>query len=467
MNLSMLKEKLKDEINKFLYPKSVAFIGASRSPMKFGNLFLRSFQANQFKGGLYPINPVADEISGLKSYKSVLDINENVDLGIITTHPNQNIQAVKECVEKGIEAIIIFSAGYAEIGEDGLDREKELLSLIKGKARVLGPNCIGVHSAPGNVSAFPATSFDLNADVAVLSQSGFLTSLITRILPLRGAHVSFGISLGNSIDLNICDFLEYFGEEKDTKYIVIYLEGVSQPNRFKKLLKDLYGKKKIIIWKPGKTEIGKTAISTHTASITGQDEIWSSIFNQYGVFRINSVEDAINQVIALKYSENMKGSRVGIVGSQGGLIVSAAENCELLGIPLAKLTNDTLDILSKTIPEFGTSVTNPVDISIAAAMNPKVYEDSGIVTINDPNVDILLVHGVWMIDSAFIKHMIAIRNKSDKPIFLIEPAIVEKLKPYKKLYKQDIGVAITSHGFLKFLKNAIDYKIQTGKIKNS
>ncbi len=465
MFVIILKDELKRQINKFLFPKSVSIIGASRSPTKFGNLFLRAFQANQFEGNIFPVNPVADEISGLKSYKSILDIKESVDLAIITTHPNQNIQTVKECIEKGIEAIIIFSAGYAEIGEEGKKREKELLSLIKGKARVLGPNCIGVHSAPGKVSAFPATSFDLNADVAVLSQSGFLTSLITRIFPLRGAHVSYAVSMGNSIDLNICDFLEYFSEEENTKYIVMYLEGVSEPDRFKNILKELYGKKNIIIWKPGKSEIGKKAISTHTASITGQDEIWNAIFNQYGVFRINSVEEAINQVIALKYSENTKGSNIGIVGSQGGLIVSAAETCELLGLPLAKLTEETKIKLSNAIPEFGTSANNPVDISIAAAMDAKVYANAGKITINDPNVDILLVNGVWMFDSSFMKSMIDIRKASVKPIFLIEPAILEKLKQHKKLFQYDIGVAITSYEFLKFLKTAINYKIKTGKIK--
>ena len=456
--MSKMKDDLKSQIDKFLYPKSVAIIGASRSPTKFGNLFLRSFVANNFEGKIYPINPIADEIIDIKAYKSVLDVPDSVDLGIITTHPKENISAVKECIEKGIEAIIIFSAGYAEIGDDGLVREKELLSLIKRKARVLGPNCIGVHSAPGRVSAFPATSFDVNADVAVLSQSGFLTSLMTRAFPLRGAHVSYGISLGNSIDLNVCDFLEYFSEEEYIKYIVTYLEGVSEPKRFRKLLEELCYKKKIIIWKPGRTEAARTAISTHTASLTGEDKIWNAIFDQYSIFRINSVEEAINQVVALKFSENMKGFNVGIVGSQGGLIVTTAENCELLKIPLAKLTEQTKQKLSKTIPEFGASAKNPVDISIAAAMNPKVYTDAGIVTIQDPNVDILLVNGVWMIDSTFIKCMIDIRKKSDKPIFLIEPSIMEKLKSYRKLFDNNIGVGITSHDFLKFLKAAIDYK---------
>ena len=453
-----MKDDLKSQIDKFLYPKSVAIIGASRSPTKFGNLFLRSFLANNFEGKIYPINPVADEIFEVKAYKSVLDIPDSIDLGIITTHPKENISAVKECIEKGIEAIIIFSAGYAEIGNDGLAREKELLSLIKGKARVLGPNCIGVHSAPGKVSAFPATSFDVNADVAVLSQSGFLTSLITRVFPLRGAHVSYGISLGNSIDLNICDFLEYFSEEEYIKYIIMYLEGISEAKRFRNLLEKLCYKKKLIIWKPGRTEIAKTAISTHTASLTGEDKIWNAIFEQYSIFRINSVEEAIDQVSALKYSENMKGFNVGIVGSQGGLIVTTAENCELLQIPLAKLNDETRQKLSENIPEFGASSKNPVDISIAAAMNSKVYTDAGITTIQDPNVDILILNGIWMIDSSFIKHVIDIRKKSDKPIFLIEPAIMEKLKSYKKLFENNIGVGITSYNFLKFLKAAMDYK---------
>ncbi|NHI92653.1 MAG: hypothetical protein EAX96_09125 [Candidatus Lokiarchaeota archaeon] len=459
-----MKDDLKSQIDKFLFPKSVAIIGASRSPTKFGNLFLRSFVSNEFPGKIYPINPKADEISDLKAYKSVLDVPESIDLSIITTHPNENIAAVKECVDKGIEAIIIFSAGYAEIGKDGMAREKELLSIIKDKARILGPNCIGVHSAPGRVSAFPATSFDINADIAVLSQSGFLTSLITRIFPMRGAYVSYGISLGNSIDLNICDFLEYFSQEEHVKYIVMYLEGISQATRFRKLLEELNHKKKLLIWKPGRTNIAKSAISTHTASITGDEKIWNSIFNQYNIFRIDSVEEAINQVIALKYSDNMKGCKVGIVGSQGGLIVSTAENCELHQIPIAKLTENTIQKLTKTIPEFGTNAKNPVDISIAAAMNYKVYADAGIITIQDPNVDILLLNGIWMIDSSFIKNLIDIRKKSDKPIFLIEPTIMEKLKSYKKLYENNIGLAITSHTFIKFLKNAINYKQKNNEL---
>ncbi|MHA1377345.1 MAG: CoA-binding protein [Candidatus Helarchaeota archaeon] len=455
-----MKNDLKSQIDKFFYPKSVAILGASRSPAKFGNLFLNSFKFNNYPGKIFPINPKAEEILGIKTYKNLLDIEDSIDLAIITTHPDQNIRLVKDCIKKGIEAVIIFSAGYSEIGEAGEEREKELLSIIKGRARVLGPNCIGVHSAPGKVSAFPSMSFDLNADVTILSQSGYLTSLLSRAFTTRGIPISFGVSLGNSIDLNICDFLEYFKDDQYTKYICMYLEGVSQGKRFKKLCEDLYHKKQLIIWKPGRSSIGKKAISTHTASITGKDEIWNGIFKKFDMFRINSAEEMIDQVIALKFTEKLKGPRVGIVGSQGGLTVTTAENCELYGIKLAKLTEKTKNELIKVIPEFGTSVNNPVDISIAAAMNPKLYEESGKIVIKDSNVDILLINGTWMIDRQFIKYLINIRNTNEKSIFLIEPSIPEKIKSYTKLYQNNIGVAFTSYSFLKFLKRAIDYRIK-------
>ncbi|MHA1300892.1 MAG: CoA-binding protein [Candidatus Helarchaeota archaeon] len=461
-----MKNDLKSQIDKFLFPKSVAILGASRSPAKFGNLFLRSFKFNRFPGKIFPINPKADEILEIKTYKNILDIEDPIDLAIITTHPDQNINLVKDCINKGIEAIIIFSAGYAEIGDSGKEREKELLEIIKGKARVLGPNCIGVHSAPGKVSAFPAMSFDLNADVTILSQSGYLTSLLSRAFTARGIPITFGVSLGNSIDLNICDFLEYFRDDEYTKYICMYLEGVSQGKRFRNLCKDLYHKKQLIIWKPGSSKAGRKAISTHTASITGKNEIWDGIFRQYKIFRVNSAEEIINQVIALKYSETLKGPKVGIVGSQGGLTVTTAENCELFGIQLAELTEKTKNELKKIIPEFGTSVNNPVDISIAAAMNPKLYEESGKIIIKDPNVDILLLNGTWMMDRQFVKYLMKIRKINDKPFFIIEPSVPEKLKPYEKLYRNNIGVAFTSYSLLKFLKRAIDYRTQNREEKS-
>ncbi|MFX1296000.1 MAG: CoA-binding protein [Promethearchaeota archaeon] len=455
-----MKDDLKSQIDKFFYPKSVAILGASRSPAKFGNLFLRSFIMNKFLGKIYPINPKADEILGIKTYKNLSDIEDSIDLAIISTHPDQNIELIEECIKNAIEAIIIFSAGYAEIGEPGKEREKELLSIIRGKARVLGPNCVGIHSAPGRVSAFPSISFDLNSEVAIISQSGFLTSLLTRVLTFRGIPVSFGVSLGNSIDLNVCDFLEYFKDKNNPKYIGMYLEGISQGERFINLCKEMYGNKQLIIWKPGSTSIGRKAISTHTASISGQDEIWSAIFNQYGIFRVNSAEEIINQVAALKFTETMKGPKVGIVGSQGGLTVTTAENCELYGIELAKLTDTTKEELRKVIPEFGTSVNNPVDISIAAAMNPKLYADAGKITIRDPNVDILLINGTWMTDRQFINYLLSIRKESDKPIFFIEPSIPEKLKSYFNLYDNNIGVAFTSFSLLKFLNRDIDSRIK-------
>lgn len=455
-----MKDDLRSQINKFFYPKSVAILGASRSPAKFGNLFLRAFIANKFPGKIYPINPKANEILGIEAHKNLIDTKDPIDLAIITTHPAENIKLVKDCVKKGIEAIIIFSAGYAEIGEAGREREKELLSIIKGKARVLGPNCVGIHSAPGRVSSFPATSFDLDAEVAILSQSGYLRSLLIRTFTLRGIPVTFGVSLGNSIDLNICDFLEYFKAENNTKYIGIYLEGVSQGQRFIKLCKEMKGKKQLIIWKSGRTNIGKKAISTHTASITGEDKIWNAIFNQYSIFRVNSAEEILNQVIALQFSETMKGPKVGILGSQGGLTVTTAENCEFYGIELAKLTDETKEKLRKAIPEFGTSVNNPVDISIAAAMNSKLYADAGKIILKDQNVDILLINGTWMIDSLFIKYLLSLRKENDKPIFLIEPSIPERLRSYKKLLNNKIGVSFTSFSFLRFLKSAIDSKIK-------
>ena len=308
-------------------------------------------------------------------------------------------------------------------------------------------------------------SFDLNADVAILSQSGYLTSLLTRTFTFRGIPVTFGVSLGNSIDLNVCDFLEYFKNEEYTKYIVMYLEGVSQGERFRKLCEALYPKKQLIIWKPGITKIGKKAISTHTASIAGKDEIWNAIFQQYGIFRVFSADEFMNQVIALKYTETMQGPKIGIVGSQGGLTVSTAENCELYGIELAKLTEKTKDELRKSIPEFGTSVNNPVDISIAAAMDPKLYLKTAKIVIRDPNVDILLINGTWMTDRQFVNYLLKIRKENDKPIFFIEPSIPEKLKSYKILYENNIGVAFTSFSLLKFLKRAIDYRIKAHEME--
>ncbi len=444
-----------DDIEGFFNPRSIAILGASRSPAKFGNVFLRSYQLSGFEGNIYPINPNADEINGLKTYPSIKDVPNDVDLAIISTHPREVLKLVKDCIDKGIKHIIIFSAGFGELGKEGKKREDQLLEIIKGRASIIGPNCIGIYVPSTKLSFFPGIPL-IEGPVSFVSQSGFICATISRWGAIRGIGFSKVISLGNSVDLTINDFLEYFENDPNTKIISIYIEGVKDGRRFVDLIRRISIKKPIIIWKTGNTPLGKQVISSHTGSIGGSKEIWNSIIKKNKLAQVSSIEEILDYYQIFLNLEQFKniGQKICLIASQGGLISNTTDIFEENGLKFANLSPSTIDKLKQIIPDYGTNVVPnmPIDISIAAALDMDLYVRVAKVAINDPNVDILIILGSMEITSELTKDLLKLKNKSNKPIILVQPVIPYRLSKFElKLRTNGICVFYTVNNAVKAL----------------
>lgn len=437
-----MPSKAVDDINSIMNSKSAAFFGVSEISGKLGNLLLQAFIDIKFKGDLYPINPHAEEILGLKAYRSIQEISESIDLAIISLHPKKVLKAVQDCVEKGVKGIIIFSSGFREKDSEGKDLEKKLIETIEDSiTRIIGPNCMGIYSPSTNLSFFLGLSSE-SGSVGFISQSGSIANLLAILGSLNGIAFSRVISFGNGADLNFIDFLEYLGEDPETKIICSYVEGIEDGKRLVKLAKKISLKKPILIWKVGETESGKIAAKSHTGALCGSESIWESIFEQTGIIKVDNLQDLLNHILAFFNPYLPNGNRVAIISGPGGPAVSSADACEEAGLELASLSEETRTRISEILSEFGTSIKNPIDLSLQSVFNSSIQDKAIEIVGEDRGVDLILLY-IGTLQKNIIHGLIKAQEKVKKPI-----AVVEAVNT----------IAIASHAPLKNLYDTIDQK---------
>ncbi|MDP2908150.1 MAG: CoA-binding protein [Nanoarchaeota archaeon] len=333
-----------------LSPKSIAIVGVSREPKKIGHA-LASNVKKTFKGKLYFVNPFAKKILGVKCYKSVLDVPGKVDLGIIVIPADKVPGVVKECVDKGIKNIIIISAGFGEAGNK--KDEEEILKIIKGKARVLGPNCFGIVNTHDNIDTTFALVSPLKGSVAFVSQGGGVLAAVAFYSIMYNFGFSYFISLGNMLDLDFVDFIEYFDKDPRTTAIVMYIERLNDGGKFMEVAKKC--KKPIIVLKGGRSEAGKRAALSHTGSLAGSYEIYEAAFKQCGVTLIETITEAFDKA---KYYQEVKGNRIVIISNAGAQATLSTDYCEKYGLEVVKLPED---LKFEKLPRAW-SHNNPMDI---------------------------------------------------------------------------------------------------------
>lgn len=379
-----------DELDPIFHPRSVALLGASGKPGKIGRVLMDRFLETGFRD-LYPVNPGECEILGLKAYPSVREIPAPVDLAIILTPTRAVLPAVKECAEKGVRAIVITSSGFSETGEEGLELEREMVRIArKGGCRIIGPNCVGIYS-PSAGLPFPLPAGKECGTVGVVSQSGFFADYLTLAASRNGIGFSKAVSCGNEADLDALDFLAYLGEDPETELIVAYLEGVSDGRRFLDLASGISRKKPIILLKGGITEEGAKAAASHTGSMAGSSRVWEGALRQAGIVAAKSFEEVLDTLYAFSCQPLPKGQRVGIVSGPGGIGVCTTDACLELGLEVPPFSRETLARLRDSLPAVGASIRNPLDLSLASLVNPRVYGDALRILLDEEGVDMLLV----------------------------------------------------------------------------
>jgi len=362
-----LRKLRQKNLETIFHPKSVAIVGTNKVKGTVPHDILDGILKAEFTGIVYPVSPREKSIKGIKAYKYVLDIpDDEVDLAILVFPSSVNHMALEQCGQKGIKSVIIISAGYKEVGEAGLLKEKQLIEIArKYDMSFIGPNCLGViNTAPDTLlNASFAREMPGQGSIGFLSQSG---ALCTAVLDYAQAkHIGFSkfISFGNKADISEIDLLYYLGNDPETKVILMYLEEVSDGEGLMKAAREVIAQsgKPILIIKSGRSAEGASAAASHTGSLTGADEVCDAAFEQAGILRCDNIEEMFNKAIAFTYQPAPATEKVAIITNAGGPGVLTTDAAISRGLKLAKFSEETTAILKKALPATA-NINNPVDV---------------------------------------------------------------------------------------------------------
>lgn len=379
-----------DDLKNLFYPKSVAIIGASRNEQKIGHLVFKNLIKSGFRGKLYPINPKAQKLLGHQAFTSILDLPEPADLAIIIVPANIVPAVLEEVGQSGTKIAIIISAGFAETGPVGQEKQRKLLKIAqKYFLRILGPNCLGVINPWIGLNASWGEAVPQKGNIAFASQSGALAAPIIELINEAGLGFSYFASLGNKADLGETDLLEFFGQDKKTNLILAYLESFQDGRQLVSLAQKITPRKPIIILKAGQTEQGAKSAQSHTASLATPQKVTQGVFSQANIINTDNIEEMINLA---KLLTTLKGKRAGpkvaIITNAGGPGVLTADAIAKSSLLLANISPKTVKRLEKFLPRAA-SLNNPIDILGDA--DKETYFKTSQITLADNNVDCLMV----------------------------------------------------------------------------
>jgi acetyltransferase len=372
-----------------LYPQSVAVIGASRSPEKVGYAVLANLVNGGFKGAIVPVNPGADEILGLKCYKSLSDYDGRIDLGIVVVAGKFVKDALRAAIEKGARSVIVITAGFKETGAAGAKAEQELVEICKATGvRMVGPNCLGVLNTDHAMNATFAPSVPPPGKISVISQSGALCVAILDWAAEQKLGLGKVISFGNKADLNEVDFIETLAEDKATSVIAGYLESIKEGDKFLRIAEQAAGVKPVVILKVGITQAGAKAASSHTGSLAGADIAYGAAFKRAGVIRAENFEALFDYATAFAMQPLPAGERIAIITNAGGPGIMAADAAETLGLKMVAPSQDSDAKLRAFLP-VSAAFGNPVDVIGDA--EPDRYVKAFEVLQEDEKIDGIIV----------------------------------------------------------------------------
>ncbi len=371
----------------FFKPESVAVIGASADPTKLGHAVMDNMIRYGFPGRIFPINPKKGKILGLEAYPSVLDVPHPIDLAIIVIPAPLVENAMEQCGQKGIKGVVVITAGFREIGGNGMKMERALVEIAhRYSMRMIGPNCIGIIDTVIPLNTSFTSGMPKHGNIAFMTQSGALAQAVLDWAAGQGIGFSRFVSIGNKADCNENDFIEAWGRDPYSKVILAYLEDIRDGKEFMARARHTAREKQtpIIAIKSGTTDAGTRAISSHTGSLAGSERAYEAAFKQCGVIRANSIESLFDYSIAFAYQPTLCGNRLAVVTNAGGMGVMATDAIERAGLRMATLSPETIHLLQEKIPQIASAL-NPIDVRGDAFEDR--YEIALRAALNDPNVD--------------------------------------------------------------------------------
>ncbi|MGB7442141.1 MAG: bifunctional acetate--CoA ligase family protein/GNAT family N-acetyltransferase [Coleofasciculaceae cyanobacterium] len=376
-------------LNALFAPETVAVIGATEKAGSVGRTLLWNLMSHPFGGTIFPVNPKRRSVLGIPAYPNIKATPEPVDLAIIATPAPTVPGVISECVEAGVKAAIIISAGFKEIGEEGRKLERQILETARGKMRIIGPNCLGLMSPRTGLNATFASTMARPGNLGFISQSGALCTAVLDWSSWENVGFSAFVSIGSMLDVDWGDLIYYLGDDPHTKSIVIYMESVGDARSFLSAAREVALTKPIIVLKTGRTEAAAKASASHTGALAGSDDVLDAAFRRCGVLRVTRISELFNMAEVLaKQPRRTKGPRLTIITNAGGPGVLATDALIETGGELAQLSTETINSLNQILPTHW-SHGNPIDILGDA--DPERYTKTLEIAVKDTNSDGLLV----------------------------------------------------------------------------
>jgi acetate---CoA ligase (ADP-forming) len=448
----------------FFAPRSVAVIGASRRRGSIGGELFRNVLTADFQGAAYPVNREGEAVGGVRGYAKLDELPEIPDLVVICLPGRFVLASAEEALELGVKAICVISSGFAEVGAEGVQRQAELLDLIRAHgARLVGPNCLGIAIPPLGLNATFGPRPLPPGPIAFSSQSGALGLALLEKASERRLGFSSFVSIGNKADVSSNDLLEWWEDDPESEVVLLYLESFGNPGKFSRLARRVARRKPILALKAGTTNAGAKAASSHTAALAGSDTAVEALFHQAGVLRARTLEELVDATALLSNQPLPRGPRVGVLTNAGGLGILCADACEVAGLELPEPSEDTHAALAGLVPEDA-SLANPIDMLGSAT--EASYAQAIPPLLADKRLDALIVLFVPPVVAGADEVAAAIRETvenagSDKPVLavvmsaagtpscLLEPGSPVAPFPYPESAAHALGVAVARSKWLR------------------
>jgi acetate---CoA ligase (ADP-forming) len=403
------------DVSTLFQPKSIAVFGASSNPGKLGNVLLKNLITYDFKGQIFPVNSQGENVFDLKGYKTIKDIPTQVDLALISI-PNQFVfPVIKECGECGVKNAIILSSGFGEAGDEGKKAQKMIREIRETTGlRVVGPNCMGIYNIAHHLNA---TYFwelpKKQGPLSFVSQSGAYGGIFFQEVKKRKLAISKFISIGNMVDIDHVDILEYLKEDQETKVIALFIEEIRNGKKFIDTIANM--NKPIIALKAGKTEVGRRAAMSHTGSMAGSYEVFEAMCKQYGVILAENSDDFFDTIKAFLSNDGIlpKGNNTTILTISGGPSVITSDTCQTIGLNMPELDEKTKKEIQPLVPSFA-ALSNPVDMT--PQINPANYDAVVDIVMKQSYIDSCIAINCGLDSNEFGQAFVNARKKYNKPV---------------------------------------------------
>jgi len=484
------------DYRRIFYPESLAVIGASNNPMKFGGMFMRAVLSYGFKGRLYAVNPKGGDIHGLPAYKSLDEIPGPVDLAVITLPARLVPEAVRSCGRKGVAGAEIFSAGFRESGPEGERLERETYEPARRRGvRLIGPNCFGVYSPSAGLTLMPGADFPKRPGrTGLMSQSGGGACDMVYMSRGRSVYFSVAVSYGNGIDINAAELLRYFEADENTSVVGAYIEGVPDGRDFFEALTSCASKKPVVILKGGLTDQGERGTMGHTGSLAGSREAWGAAIRGAGAVAARDSRDLVELLMGFNCLEGFRGGGAGILGGGGMRCVDGLDSASAHGFRVPELDGETAAKIQSMLPPAGGRGANPVDLA-NPAMSPAVINSVMELLAERDDIDFLVMYQMlfYLLNEArkmsgasgenfkveyhtrIAEKAMEIRERTGKPLIMVlidvasdpEHAQIEAGRMEARQHYTEKGVACFDTGLQAFsvLARVCDYYLRRDRRK--